>query len=219
MSPTIIKGYIFDLDHTLIESDRAHINAALMVLKDHRLHKTDADIWPHFDKATDDMMKSLAGDGIPLTAHQLGLEHTKKLLDLIPTIPLYPQANEILHKIHNGGGRIAFASNNYNVVIGAILKHFKWDAISRGFIGIDGIVNRKPHPEMVQKAVDLLHLKPQDCVMVGDSIYDLKAGKSAGCYTVALCTGSFKSDDFQLLGPNLILNSISELFSILPLQF
>jgi pyrophosphatase PpaX len=219
LSPTTIKGYIFDLDHTLLESDRAQIDAALMVFRDYGLIKTESDVLPHFDKATDDMMKSIAGEAIPLDAHQLGLEHTRNLLKLIPAIPLYLNADGVLHKIHVIGGKITFASNNYNDVIAAILKHFKWDVISMGFIGIDAVVHRKPHPEMVQKAVDLLQLSPEECVMVGDSLFDIRAGKSAGTYTVAVCTGSFQECDFAPLRPNLIIKSIGDLFEYIPLGF
>jgi len=50
-----------------------------------------------------------------------------------------------------------------------------------------------------------------DCVIVGDSVVDVKAGKSAGAQTVAVLSGLYSKEELARESPDLILKDISEL--------
>ncbi len=54
--------------------------------------------------------------------------------------------------------------------------------------------NTKPFPDPVIHAAEQMGLDPESCVMIGDTIVDIKAGKAAGAQTIGvLCGfGSFK---------------------------
>lgn len=44
----------------------------------------------------------------------------------------------------------------------------------------------KPHPEPMLAACAKLGVKPEECLCVGDSPFDLQSGRSAGAKTVAV---------------------------------
>jgi phosphoglycolate phosphatase len=44
----------------------------------------------------------------------------------------------------------------------------------------------KPHPDSAQYACHLLGLKPSQCVLIGDSKYDVQAGVAAGVQTIGI---------------------------------
>lgn len=50
----------------------------------------------------------------------------------------------------------------------------------------------KPDPQAVFRACEMLDVDPIACVMVGDYIFDIEAGRNAGCRTVFLETEKFK---------------------------
>ena len=133
---------------------------------------------------------------------------------------MYPGVMEIHQKIHQLGGKIMYISNNYRSVIENYVQTFGWAEFSEGFIGIEDVPKdqRKPHPGMILKALRQLKLKPKDCVMIGDSTLDIKAGQSAHVNAVAICTGNYKASQFKILQPNLILSAIAELLKKLPLN-
>jgi pyrophosphatase PpaX len=56
-------------------------------------------------------------------------------------------------------------------------------------IGADDVGNPKPHPEPVQRALEQLDMPPDEACLVGDSIYDMQAGRAAGVHTVAALWG------------------------------
>jgi pyrophosphatase PpaX len=55
--------------------------------------------------------------------------------------------------------------------------------------------NHKPHPEPVLKALELLGAAPEDAAFVGDSPFDVGAGKAAGVFTVAVAWGNIHPVD------------------------
>ena len=48
------------------------------------------------------------------------------------------------------------------------------------------IVNKKPHPEGLEKAIEQLACSREDCSYIGDAPEDVQMGKRAGVFTVAV---------------------------------
>jgi len=71
--------------------------------------------------------------------------------------------------------------------------------------------NPKPSPEALIKCSKQLDVKISDCIVVGDSIVDVRAGKNAGARTVAVLSGIFSRDELEREKPDLILENINEL--------
>jgi len=73
----------------------------------------------------------------------------------------------------------------------------------------------KPFPDPVIYAADQLGLKPEECLMIGDTIMDVYAGKSAGAQTVAVLCGFGTQRELSRAGANLILAKTPDLEEIL----
>jgi len=69
----------------------------------------------------------------------------------------------------------------------------------------------KPSPEALLKSIDMLHLDKIDCIIVGDSINDVRAGKAAGIKTIAVLSGIFSFQELFKENPSLILQNINYL--------
>jgi phosphoglycolate phosphatase-like HAD superfamily hydrolase len=98
------------------------------------------------------------------------------------------------------------------------MSTYKWDAISKGYIGLDDITHSKPDPEMIKKSIAKLDLSPSECVTIGDSIYDIEAGNRAGTKTIAVCTGNNTPITFAPFNPTLILSQVGDLEPLIPLK-
>ena len=72
-------------------------------------------------------------------------------------------------------------------------------------------VKPKPSPEALIKALDAIGAQTRDCIVVGDSVNDVKAGKAAGAKTIAVLSGLYTRQELALLGPDLILESALQL--------
>ncbi|MGQ9530161.1 MAG: HAD family hydrolase [Candidatus Bathycorpusculaceae bacterium] len=71
--------------------------------------------------------------------------------------------------------------------------------------------NPKPSPEALIKCAKELGVQTCECVVVGDSVADVRAGKKAGAKTVALLSGIFSREELEREKPDLILESVNQL--------
>jgi len=67
----------------------------------------------------------------------------------------------------------------------------------------------KPSPEALIRCVEALDLEMCDCIIVGDSVNDVRAGKAAGARTVAVLSGLFNHDELARECPDLILPDVT----------
>ena len=68
----------------------------------------------------------------------------------------------------------------------------------------------KPHPEPIFKAADSLGISAKQCVMVGDTLADIRAGRAAEAAVVGVLTGFGDKEDLEQEA-DLVLNSVADL--------
>jgi phosphoglycolate phosphatase-like HAD superfamily hydrolase len=73
----------------------------------------------------------------------------------------------------------------------------------------------KPYPDPILFAAQKMDVKPEECLMIGDTTVDMRAGKSAGAQTVGVLCGFGEEQELRKLGADLILKSTSDLADIL----
>lgn len=73
----------------------------------------------------------------------------------------------------------------------------------------------KPFPEPVEFAAEALGLAPADCLMVGDTIVDIRAGRLAGAQTVAVLCGFGQKPELEKAGADVVLANTTDLESLL----
>ena len=72
----------------------------------------------------------------------------------------------------------------------------------------------KPFPDPVQWVAEKMGVPVEKCLMVGDTIVDIQAGRSAGSQTVGVLCGFGEKDELIRFGANLILDTTAELSGI-----
>ena len=73
----------------------------------------------------------------------------------------------------------------------------------------------KPFPDPIFMAAEKMGVKPHECLMVGDTTVDMRAGRSAGAQTVGVLCGFGEEKELRNMGANLILNNTHQLVDVL----
>ena len=73
----------------------------------------------------------------------------------------------------------------------------------------------KPYPDPVLWAAQKMGILPHNCLMIGDTVVDIRAGKSAGAQTVGVLCGFGTAGELHQAGADLILEDTSQLTKIL----
>ncbi len=69
----------------------------------------------------------------------------------------------------------------------------------------------KPYPDPILLAAQKMGVPPADCLMIGDTTVDIRAGKAAGAQAVGVLCGFGEEPELRQLGADLILPSTSDL--------
>jgi N-acetyl-D-muramate 6-phosphate phosphatase len=73
----------------------------------------------------------------------------------------------------------------------------------------------KPYPDPILWAAAQMDVPPAECLMVGDTSVDIKAGRAAGAQTVGVLCGFGNEKELRRAGADLVLPSTANLLSVL----
>ncbi len=122
----------------------------------------------------------------------------------------FPNAALVLSDLRRSGTRLAVVTSNDTRVARRTLEVCGlWGSVD-AVVCADEVAEPKPHPESVHKALELLGLggRVEETLFVGDSPFDLRAGRAAGTYTAAAVWGAFSRDALAVEKPNFYLSDL-----------
>ncbi len=209
----MIKVIMFDLDGTLVDSSVDITNALNYAIVPYGI-----------GKLTVEETIGLVGEGLTrLIEKALGNEraaivpevldrfvgyYSEHLVDF--TLP-YKGVGETLE--HLGNYRKAVISNKRESLSRELLEKLGLAKYFDIILGSDSVEEKKPSPRPIMKILETFSLKPDEAVIVGDSNFDIDAGKAAGTRTIAVSYGY--REIAVLKGADFIIDDITELLRIL----
>ena len=126
----------------------------------------------------------------------------------------YDGVFETVQTLQRQGIKLGIVTTKLRKTVDMGLRLTKLDPFFDVVITLDDVDRAKPHPEPVQKAMKKLDAVPKETMMVGDSQFDIMAGKSAGTYTAGVAW-SIKGKEFLAsYQPDFMLHHMSELLDV-----
>ncbi|MCU5103259.1 HAD family hydrolase [Bacillus cereus] len=124
------------------------------------------------------------------------------------------EINEMIRFLKDSGIKIGIVTGKARRSLDISLKALQMDELFEVIITGDDVVNPKPHPEGIIKALSLLGVQNNEAVFIGDSDADIHAGNQANVHTV----GVQWLPDYQTLEfnaePNSSFNSVRQLIDL-----
>ena len=196
---TIVKAVIFDLDGTLIDSNWVHLQSWRGALKILGLKARDQEVIDRLGLRTVDIARALASSNGEQTVAKL-VELKGQLFENAWRLEVKPRygALGMLRIIKARGVRSAVASSNSTDRISKTLRYFGMDVLLDTIVGIDEVEAGKPDPALVTAAIKKLGVNPRESIYVGDSRYDVEAGRAAGAQTALVLQSIAAQSDLKL---------------------
>ncbi|WP_455201478.1 phosphoglycolate phosphatase [Kaarinaea lacus] len=79
----------------------------------------------------------------------------------------------------------------------------------------DTLPKKKPDPMPLLHAAEYFNVEPENALMIGDSISDVKASRAAGFQIICMSYGYNHGEDIRNYDPDLVVDSMAELKGIL----
>ena len=124
---------------------------------------------------------------------------------------LYPGVKEGLALLKDTGYALGCVTNKPAQFTEPLLEKL---GISNNFtivISGDTLPQQKPHPEPLLHAARFFGVQPEQALMVGDSVSDVKAARAAGFGIVCMSYGYNHGEDIRAAQPDAVIDSLLEL--------
>lgn len=212
-----IKALCFDVDGTLSDTDDLYTQKATRLFprplfKDPARSARRLVMWM---EAPGNALLGLADtvgldDEMVAVIHWLSLrrKHSPKKFLLVPGV------DEMLKQLH---GRFPMSVVSARDERGTmtfleqfgLVKYF--DAVITGL----SAPHTKPYPDPVLLAAQKMNVPPQNCLMIGDTTVDIRAGRSAGAQTVGVLCGFGEEAELRRMGADEVLQDTTKLLGLL----
>lgn len=207
-----IRALIFDLDGTLLDT------IPLIRLSFEKVFSELAIPW--------DCGEVLKTIGLPLqeVARRYAPERVGEFLQIYSEYQqsryqeltrLFPGTRETLESLVASGYRIGVVTSKRRAPATAGLALTGIDRYIDVSVTVEDVARPKPDPESVIRALELLNTRPEQAIYVGDSWYDIEAGRRAGVKTIGVTWGMATREELFTASPDLIIDSWEELHKIL----
>lgn len=212
------RALLTDLDGTLIHSQDAICEALFSSFADVGARVPDkGGILSMFGLPVEEMLISLGG---------VSRAEETRIADFIAAYKrwypikmradarLIANAKETVDAIAAAGFPVCLITSERRENARFILDTLGLSGAVRHMISRDDVVRFKPNPEPVLLAAQLVGVATEQCVYVGESPYDIRAGVAAGVCVAAVASGGYPEEILLACGPDLLLKDISELTAL-----
>lgn len=209
-----MAAIVFDFDGTLGNSLKG-------ILVTHRevLRRME---WPHFDEKA-----VIASIGLPLRENftqGAGMDDAqadravalyREIFDTVgaPEVRLFPGVRETLETLAARGIPMAIASSRGQRSLAMLVQRLGIAAFippERCF-GVESAPRPKPAPDLMYIILGHLGAKPEETLVVGDTVFDIEMGRNAGCHTCAVTYGNQNADTLAGAFPDYIIDDLRKL--------
>lgn len=105
-------------------------------------------------------------------------------------VELYPNVMDTLKELSRRGIILTIASSRSNASLTEYVKNLGLSSTVTYILGANDVKNGKPDPEAVNKTLALFDIKPEEAIVVGDTVFDIEMGRNAGTRTCGVSYGN-----------------------------
>ena len=211
-----MRAVIFDLDGTLVDTVYAHtlawwrvLNEAGMPVPAWKIHRLIGMSGGLLSKAAGhEIGRDLADDEV----ERLQKHHGEVYRELLPERRPLPGAVELLHHLRTARIKHGIATSGRREDVKPSLTALQAPA---DLVVVDrsDVERAKPEPDLFLACQERLKVKPEECYVIGDAVWDLLAARRASMLGVGLLTGGYGEQELAQAGAYRVYRDPAELLS------
>lgn len=126
---------------------------------------------------------------------------------------LFEPAIAAMHACRRAGLKVALVTSKSALELELLFERFPFDQDVDTAITASDVIQPKPHPEGALLACERLGVRPEKAVFIGDSVFDMRAARGAGCVPVAVAYGSSPAEPLLQEAPAALFHTPEELLA------
>lgn len=201
----MLKAILFDFDGTLVDSEPITLLEFINLMKNY-----------HYSIPTNEQLRSLRGIPVDTIIKKLlphiSDEKIKEMYEFknknadrfMQKIKLFPHVKKVITQLKNQY-KLAIVTSRRRRGLDMLLQQHNVKHLFEVCVAKEDVVNHKPHPEGILKAIHLLGINKEHAIYVGDAETDVMTASAAGISCVMISKSS------QNYGAKHHISGISEL--------
>lgn len=192
-----LKGVLLDVDGTLLDSNAAHALAWQVALSAHGYAVDYETLRRLIGKGGDKVLSEVAGvDDESALGRSISSDRKRDFrLNRLQALRPFEGTRALLERFTSDGLSLVVATSSSAEELGALLDRAGVRDLVTCSATSDDADGSKPDPDIVQAALRKGGLAPTEVFLLGDTPYDIEAGRAAGVATVALRGDRWWPDD------------------------
>jgi len=131
------------------------------------------------------------------------------------TTEMFPGIPETLKALKEMKLKIALCTISGEKAASFLLNRFNLAHFFDAVITRESVLEVKPNPIHLEAALNALKVKPQEAVLMGDSVKDVACAKHLNVLAVGVTTGLSSNEELTRSGANYIASSANDILSLI----
>lgn len=126
-------------------------------------------------------------------------------------VELFPHVKETLEELRGRRIMMTIASSRSHQTLADYIENLGLRDTISYVLGAENVKRPKPASDPVDKTLMIFSLRPETCIVVGDTVYDIQMGKNAGCRTIGVSYGNNTREQLEEAGADYVIDDIQDL--------
>ena len=209
----MFEAVLFDWDGTLADSRKAIVVSFQKALKEINLEVPVQYIERRMGIGASETFREILNAANrrvdEKVVKQLVERKSKVQIELAGEVALFEGARQLLGELQ-GKMKVGLATMNNRAVVMHLLQINGIADCFDSVLTVEAVSHSKPDPEIFLKTAEQLKAKPRGCVVFEDSLFGVKAAKSAGMCCIAVTTGVYSEQELAVEKPDLIVKTLKD---------
>lgn len=198
---------VLDVDGTLLDTVYLHVIAWWEAFRDAGYEVSGFDIHRAIGRGSQDLVETLVGkqDQAVVDAH------AQRWAPLRDRCLPFHDVPELIRTCATRGLKVVYCTSGAPEDVGQFRAKIGCDDVISGVVNSGDVEQGKPAPDIVLAALEEVGVAPQNAVMLGDTVYDVRAAAAAGVACIGLMCGGIGERELQEAGAVAVYGNPSEL--------
>lgn len=204
VDPARVRGVLFDVDGTLVDSGYLHAISWWQALRRFRLDVPIATIHRAIgiggDQIVGHILRESGQPDVGIDEDEARSAHDAIFSTHWPHLRPLPGARDLVTRCHRAGWTTVLASSAGSDELAVLREVLDVDEHLDHATAADDAERSKPAPDLVLAALEKAGLAAEDAVFVGDAVWDVRAAHDAGVPCVGVECGGTSAAELREAG-------------------
>jgi len=217
-----VKAVVFDLDGTIVDFNLDYKSARAEVIQYLNNHGFPQSLFS-INESVFEMLKKL--EIYIKNHHMMDKDYSMLKKDVLAILERYenesakstqlvPGILETLQALKKMRLKIGLFTVNGKKTTEHVLSTFKLKPFFEKVATRDSVPLVKPNPIHLETVLKSLHVQPEETLVVGDSVWDMKSAKELRVFAVGVSTGVASPEELTRAGADCLITSPIDLISL-----